>query len=850
MRITVLTLFRRERPCSPANSESVTAPGGGGGGGSITRWLNARRRLPLALLLIGMSTVFIFGNDRGYLHRDTWEKLHNTQHVSSHVLTMAVNLSPNHHFLQFMSRGFDIDGNIDYDVYNRFPPVGYVLIKLVTLPFGDDLSSRIYVAQIFMVVFFVGTAIMAFLSLCRLTSNRWIVLAATLTVFSSTQLLRFSDTIAPEMVPDLFGFSLVFHGIVIFVQEGRFRQLMMKSCLAVLLGWHVLALLLAFIILSLAKEIIESYKVKTVREIFSVVLTSRYFMLGIVSLGLGVLVVAYNMGNEYYALNVRGSRQLALSDLPSFRSIIRRTGIAQQFADRSYTQWVPFFEVQLRRIGLLSVPFALPGPTISITDLSPFRVNLTSSISDVSWIRGMTELQEFYIGIAVIVACIIGMIWVRQRLLTATAILSGFCWAIPIRTSSGEHAWEAMYYLGIPLFFYILVLSSIRKWLSEKLMPFVSIIALLVFILSSYQIGNIDYDYEYSTDFQDLMFEDYSTIRKLTEGKNIFVPASNTLEEIVPRGGGAVYGLHYYLSGRGIIFNNYGCDHGLDKVDFMILTRRDIARGLLTPDNQMVFLYDLYAYERRIDEVVEKEEPVIRADFDVYLTDDRKLIYVSDRCNRDKARSLFLGAQISLNIYPVDVKDIPDPIQGYEHSSFNFVDNFIADTKRHIVIIDLPDYEIASISTGQYTDERRIWGGRFFGPDYSPDADLIQQMDQVTASDRPIIRDRFDIYLIDETNLKFIREPCHNSDISDDFFVHIFPVDFKDLPDHRRQSGFDNLDFVFVEHGTRDGLKCAAMIKLPDYDIANIRTGQYTDRGQIWRGESAAIEHDGGFRHG
>lgn len=828
------------------NSESVPAPPGVGGPVIRSAWLNARRRLPLALLLIGMSTVFIFGNDRGYLHRDTWEKLHNTQQASSHFLTMAVNSSPNHHFLGFMSRGFDINGNIDYLVYNRFPPVGYALIKLVTLPFGDDLSSRIYAAQIFMLVFFVGTAMMAYLSLCRLTSNRWIVLAATLIVFSSTQLLRFNDTIATEMAPDLFGFSLVFHSIVIFVQEGRFWQLMIKSCLAVLVGWHVLALLATFIILSLAKEIIQNCKVKTAREVFSVVVTSRYFMLGVVSLGLGALVLAYNMGNEYYALNVRGSHQLALSDLPSFRSMLKRTGFTQELADRSYTQWVPFLESQFRRIGVLSIPFALPGPTISIVDLPPSRVNLTSSNSNVSWIRGMTELQEFYIGIAVVVACVISMFWVRHRLLAATATFSGFCWALLIRTSSAEHAWEAMYYLGIPLFFYILILSLIRKWLSESLIPFVSIVALSIFILSSYRMGNIDYDYEYSTEFQDSMVEDFSTIRKFTEGKNIFVPVSDIIEEIEPLGGGARFGVHYYLSGRGIIFNNYGCNRGLDKVDFMIQTRRDMAQGLLTPDNRIVFLYDRYIYERRIDEVVEKERPVIRAEFDVYLTDDRKLIYVGDRCDGDETRSLSLGAPIFLDVYPVDIGDIPDPTQGYESSSFDFIDNFTVDTKRHIVIIDLPDYEIASISTGQYTDDGQVWGGSFFGPDYSSDADLIQRMDQVTASNVPIIRDRFDVYLTDQTDLMFTREPCHNSDISDDFFVHIFPVDSKDLSEHRRQNGFDNLDFIFVDHGTRDGQKCAATIKLPAYDIASVRTGQYTGQGQTWRSESIAMKHSDG----
>ena len=105
----------------------------------LLRTSNSRLRsvllaLPLTLLLIGMFTIFFFGNDRGVLYRNNWKTFHHMQWVSSQHLTIADNLSPSHYFLQFMSQGFDEAGNIYYDVYNRFPPGGYMLIKLVTLP--------------------------------------------------------------------------------------------------------------------------------------------------------------------------------------------------------------------------------------------------------------------------------------------------------------------------------------------------------------------------------------------------------------------------------------------------------------------------------------------------------------------------------------------------------------------------------------------------------------------------------------------------------------------------------------------------------------------------------------------
>ena len=240
-------MFRACADCSQAVRRSV-------------RSRDFRSAAPLSLLLIGMSTVFF--SKRGIFYRDSWGpyryfNLDAYGWDSSQHLTVAVNFSFSHHLLGFLSQSVDAEGNIIYNhPYNRFPPGSYVLIKLVTLPFGDDLSSRIYAAQVLMLGFFIGAAILAYWSLSRLISSRWIASTVTLMTFSSTQFLLYNDSILPELMPDLFGCMLTFHGIVVFLQESRFRQLLVKSCIAVLLGWHVLALLFTFIILSQIKEFI------------------------------------------------------------------------------------------------------------------------------------------------------------------------------------------------------------------------------------------------------------------------------------------------------------------------------------------------------------------------------------------------------------------------------------------------------------------------------------------------------------------------------------------------------------------------------------------------------------------
>ena len=45
---------------------------------------------------------------------------------------------------------------------------------------------------------------------------------------------------------------------------------------------------------------------------------------------------------------------------------------------------------------------------------------------------------------------------------------------------------------------------------------------------------------------------------------------------------------------------------------------------------------------------------------------------------------------------------------------------------------------------------------------------------------------------------------------------------------------FNNYDFSFSLEGFFWGERCAVIHNLPDYDIKAIRTGQYTNEGELW----------------
>lgn len=101
------------------------------------------------------------------------------------------------------------------------------------------------------------------------------------------------------------------------------------------------------------------------------------------------------------------------------------------------------------------------------------------------------------------------------------------------------------------------------------------------------------------------------------------------------------------------------------------------------------------------------------------------------------------------------------------------------------------------------------------------------------AEETPLISNVYDVYLDEDRNsLIYVKEGCSTNDLSE-FFLHLTPAHQRDLPDHRRPSGFDNLDFGFYTYGLRVDGNCIIDRNIPEYDIIKISTGQYRGTGDL-----------------
>ena len=197
------------------------------------------------------------------------------------------------------------------------------------------------------------------------------------------------------------------------------------------------------------------------------------------------------------------------------------------------------------------------------------------------------------------------------------------------------------------------------------------------------------------------------------------------------------------------------------------------------------------------------------AAFSVSLSDGF-LVYHKEGCRRAE-----LSAPFFLHVIPVDETDLPEGRARYGFDNRDFqASSFQLGRNSCTAKIRLPDYAVRYIRTGQYVrveEENggvstvRLWEARIDPPAFSASPFSVS------------LSDGFLVYH---------KEGCRRAELSAPFFLHVIPVDETDLPEGRARYGFDNRDFQASSFQLGRN-SCTAKIRLPDYAVRYIRTGQY-----------------------
>ncbi len=211
--------------------------------------------------------------------------------------------------------------------------------------------------------------------------------------------------------------------------------------------------------------------------------------------------------------------------------------------------------------------------------------------------------------------------------------------------------------------------------------------------------------------------------------------------------------------------------------------------------------------------------PILRSRFNIFRSGST-LIYHKESCEEDDFLPMFF-----LDITPMSADDLPASKrqQGIERWHFDFRSGLNYVPGHCIRSISLPDYPVARIRTGQFNGDEIIWDAETNIP---PDDQIY---DVVVAGDPEAI------VSFHGNTLLYVRESCDAFERVLRFFLHVFPAEQDDLPESRKQYGFDNLNFNFREGPGYDPLLCIRRVPLPDFAIASIRTGQFYGTGEGYR---------------
>lgn len=586
------------------------------------------RLWPLLVLLIALATLFPFFHEAGPLHRAQYAY----DHVTFHHLAVAKNRAAEHAWLGFYNLAVDDAGDVTYRPYNRFPPLGYVLIKLAMLTQDGHLAGEIQAARMLMLAFFAGAAALAYLAVVQLTGRRPLALAATLVAFSSYIALVASDMVATEGVVDLFGTMLAFHGIARYRFPGgagvplaaggrpRLGQLVGKAGIALLLGWHVCALLAPFLAINIAAALVCRDRAEL----------RRLLLFGVTALVIAFAVLATNLISEYIAL--RGSMEVW--NLPSFQAIERRAGwwnLGQH--------WPAFVLDQMHRFGLALVPYALSGINVAwrgwtllgaLGGVAVFvmaAANLRPLLAGRGASKGLDDAvrARAYASLALLPLAAVGVCWATGMHNTVSSFREECPLCYLQLLTPGKYVvndvYEAMFFAGAPLaLFALLALRAPARWMpwrwprwavsQTSRVPRVShprdllprgfpspalgralgaallATVLLGFVASVFYVGRLHRD-DRVTEQEGALLADIEAIRELAVGKKVYGPA--------PRWPPTMFRSRsrYYFNGSVLI-------HRPDLAKFADFVVAPWVPGAetVTPRNRFYFLYRSAEYRR------------------------------------------------------------------------------------------------------------------------------------------------------------------------------------------------------------------------------------------------------------
>ena len=576
--------------------------------------------------------------------------------------------------------------------------------------FGDDPGAGVTAARASMLALLCAAALLAYLSLVRILAlslprhrgaGRWIALGAVFLAFGGGAAAG-ADAVTVEGAPQAFGTFLLFHGITVFLDEARFRQLLAKSGLALLLGLPAWTLLAPFAALGLLGERRRRRRAPGAAG----------------ALGNGGGAGVGRFLSPFPAVTLRGSPiaspYLALGAFGLAVSVAAAAvgaAAGTPGGGETGTPWGAAAE-GLRRAGAGFLPFGAFGGGASAGEGAGTAAALAGALLAALGIAGGVAARSFPLlalalsGLGAALGFGAGAPPEAAALLTAAVPLAGF--------ASG-------------------LLLLCRRWPRPAVAAAGAAVILTAGSWAVFPGGDGAPGREADREAWEAseksgasrtanahLREDFGRIRRVLRGRaerTVFLAP-------LPVGGGTVAGARAeYLLGEAIpitdparravaefvVAAGAGPDLGdpgrapADPSGDPSGGRSGEGAGnpspaLLTPGNEVVFLYHRAAYDGELDGLIEAAgAPLARSEFDVHLGGGR-LLFVKDDCRPEHLEGTFIA-----HLFPEDPDDLPPRRKphGFENRSFRFADRAWERGARCAAGVRFPAYPVRSVVVGR-----------------------------------------------------------------------------------------------------------------------------------------------------
>jgi tetratricopeptide (TPR) repeat protein len=553
--------------------------------------LNSKKTAFFILIAVSFS-VFVFQNDK-----NGFEKGHHG-FLSSHGAVLARNLSGDHFFLLYTSKEIDSKGKIEFQTYSRFPVTTFFLLKMAMGVVGNDLSMKVAIARQIMNLFLLGALLFAFLSVYDLSKNYLIALSVIFLSFSSAYIHYYNDMIFND-IPALFGFILAGNGLIRYELYGKRFQMFVKALIGISFGWQIFGMLFAYIIAYIIRNI---YRYQKIGFSFNI----DVFILGFASLLLGAFLLFFNLSIESH---ITGKPIKQLSTVASAK---QRFGQVDEF-NKNYGEYLSignFTKDQMHRIGAMTIPYLLK--------------------------KG----GAFYLyGIFIFLFLLLMTFFIKQKVLLFSFLLSGFFWAFPMRSFTFSHDFQSIFYIGVPLSLYYILLNTINKK-SKITLPFIAILSMLLFIYT-----NITFNLSKSAASEPVnsILNDFQNIIDVTDKGNTFF-IDGDRHSIA----GGYYTVDFCLADNFFTSKN--------NAEYFISRNKEFDKSILTPENKEIYLFRgtprfaMAFYRRGLDHLK-------KANYDLAVHDFKKAI---------EKKSDFIEAYYNMGIAKKKLREYHSAIMNFE----------------------------------------------------------------------------------------------------------------------------------------------------------------------------------------